>query len=738
MNEYFAHSPDKEHSIPAQTYARHVAEVSRLAAHFSKEVCSYASLDGDIFTQIVECAALYHDLGKLDRDNQLVLEGKKSERHLPINHVDAGAAYGLQKYDNGSKENSYWIVSAMIQAHHRGFKNFNKWLDENDAFFRDSEISKRTDSDLDRLLNIHRSLMPERDLLGLCKSTSAYLSVFLRVALSCLADADHTDSAVNYHNCSEYKPQIALEPTKRLKQLDEYVSNLAEDNERSRLRQEMYLASRDRQSSLNISSCDSPVGSGKTTAIMAHLLRKAETQKLRRIFVVLPFTNIITQSVNTYREALVFPGENPEEIVAELHHRADFSNLEIRHLTALWRAPIVVTTALAFFETLASNSPAALRRLHELPGSAIFVDESHAALPPRLLPLAWRWINVYAKEWSCYWLLASGSLTRFWEIDEIKDAQDYNVLEILDDDLRNKLQKYEKARIKFCYDLAPKNVEELANWITSFIGPRLVIMNTVQSAAVLADYFENRSGRNSVEHLSTALTPIDREETLKRVRQRLKNVDDNNWTLIATSCVEAGVNISFRNGFRELCSLLSLLQTSGRVNRGGEYNDSQIWSFKISETGLFKAHPQFKDSAEILKKYFEDGESISPDLSTRSIRDELIRSGKTEKYFKKLLLEEKNLNFPMIEEEFKVINADTRLVAVDKDMIEAIKNHKAIDWSELQKKSVRIWGYKLEKLRISEIAGGIYEWDRKYDSFLGVMSEILKVEKFTFGETTIY
>ena len=39
------------------------------------------------------------------------------------------------------------------------------------------------------------------------------------------------------------------------------------------------------------------------------------------------------------------------EVVAELHHRADFENENIRHLTALWRAPIIVTTAVAF-ETL--------------------------------------------------------------------------------------------------------------------------------------------------------------------------------------------------------------------------------------------------------------------------------------------------------------------------------------------------------------------------------------------------
>lgn len=122
-----------------------------------------------------------------------------------------------------------------------------------------------------------------------------------------------------------------------------------------------------------ISSCDSPVGFGKTTALMAHLLMQAQNRGLRRIFVVQPFTNIIKQSVDTYRNSLVLPGENAEVVVAELHHRADFEHNDTRYLTALWRAPIIVTTAVAFFETLASNSPATLRRLHELPGSGLML-----------------------------------------------------------------------------------------------------------------------------------------------------------------------------------------------------------------------------------------------------------------------------------------------------------------------------------------------------------------------------
>ena len=82
---------------------------------------------------------------------------------------------------------------------------------------------------------------------------------------------------------------------------------------------------------------------------MAHLLNVAKTKKLRRIFVVLPFTNIIDQSVDIYRN-LVSTGESPEKAVAAHHHKAEFEDISSRVFSFLWNAPITVTTAVQFLK----------------------------------------------------------------------------------------------------------------------------------------------------------------------------------------------------------------------------------------------------------------------------------------------------------------------------------------------------------------------------------------------------
>lgn len=529
-----------------------------------------------------------------------------------------------------------------------------------------------------------------------------------------------------YGQAPECEELPQLRAKERLAALDRYVSELGGDDERSRLRSEMYHACRNADICGSFSACDSPVGSGKTTAVMAHLLQQASGRNARRIFVVLPYTSIIQQSVDVYRKALVLPGENPEEVVAELHSRADFQDHQTRYLTSLWRAPIIVTTAVAFFETLSSSRPSALRRLHELPGSVIFVDEAHSALPLKLLPLAWRWMNVLSEEWNCYWILASGSLVRYWELDCLSEIQMAHptVSELVNPDLRKKLLAYECNRIMFRWNDRPLSRHELTEWVQQADGPRLLILNTVQSAAVIASDMCEKYGRACVEHLSTALTPEDRNRVINHVKHRLDDPSDTNWTLVATSCVEAGVDFSFKTGFREISSLLSLLQAAGRVNRHGKHTDAQMWSFSLQDDSMLTKNKSIESSSTVLCNYFENNVSIIPELSTRSMNDEISQDDRCMKKIKYLLEQEDLMQFQTLDREFEVIDNDTVPAVVDATLAKAIASGKG-DWSTLQKKSVSIRRAKVKPWNMKAIAGDVYQWTLGYDDFLGYMYGVL-------------
>lgn len=720
MRTPLAHSARKNY--PPQTYEAHVRGVCERAGKYAAEAECYSVKANGILSTIVRDSALLHDLGKLEERNQSVLcEQSRRRRHLPVDHTDAGSA-ALQKMGSG-------CAAMLVYSHHQGLPDLStEFAARGCSIFRNgnAEVRAETDAALPALLRQHEALFPRKP----NKEVQAYdgdPAVFLRMALSCLADADHGDTAAAFGQTEKAMPE--LRPQERLAALDHYVSKFGETDERSSLRRELYLSCRSAEAHSGFSVCGSPVGSGKTTAVMAHLLEQACKRNARRIFVVLPYTSIIRQSVDINRKALVLPGETPEDVVAELHSRADFEDIETRYLTALWRAPIVVTTAVAFFETLSSHNPAALRRLHELPGSLIFVDEAHSALPLRLLPLAWHWMNVLSDEWSCYWVLASGSLVRYWELQPLSGLSmpRPEIAELVRPDLQRELSRYESSRVTFRWREKPIGRKELAEWVQEAPGPRLLILNTVQSAAVIAADMAAEFGQTHVEHLSTALTPEDSGNTIDRIRRRLADPDDADWTLVATSYVEAGVDFSFRTGFREISSLLSLLQAAGRVNRHGRNTEAVMWSFSLQDDSMLPKNPALDVSAAVLRSYFQKRLPITPELSTRSMQDELVRDDSCMSAICDFAELEAAQQFRTLAQKFRVIDQKTVLAVPDDSMASAIAEGRA-SWQELQRHAVSVRKEKIVLWHLREIADGIYQWTLGYDSFLGYMHGVLLTE----------
>lgn len=714
--EYFAHSAHD--GFPAQTYLNHIQNVHDEAVRYAKEASAFAANqdDGIALVNAVANAASFHDLGKLEKENQAALFAG-NQPHLPINHTDAGTALLLQANK---------LYSAIcIMSHHRGLPDIPKEFSHGKKAFRDADIATATDSKLPELKAIHHGLFRENDAVE--QPSSGYRPVFMRMALSCLADADHGDTARHYGKESIEEKKHELRAAERLQALNTYISGLQAEDERSHLRTQVYQCCRDSKINDHVVACDSPVGSGKTTAVMAYMLSQAEKHHLRRIFVVIPFTNIISQSVKTYRQCLVLPGEDPKETVAEVHHRVDFESESVRHLSTLWRAPIIVTTAVAFFETIASNRPSTLRRLHELPGSAVFVDEAHAALPSHLLPVVWKWINCFADEWNCHWVLASGSLNRFWTIEQIATAGKRQVPDLIHNTLQCALAQYEQDRIRYLWNPLLLTSEALVEWVNSFPGPRLLIVNTVQNAAVIAKTMRKLYGRNRVEHLSTALTARDREKTLACVQQRLGDTSDCDWTLVATSCVEAGVDFSFAVGFREMASLSSLLQASGRVNRNGKMKNASMWSFGLNYVDdiLLKEHCIIKRAAVVLnKEFFEKGRPILPTSVTDSIRLELARYGERPT---NLLKDDDHLSFVQVENAFRVIDNHSVSALVQTASDKNISIHE-INREQVQMDTVQIPQYRISDWNVqSIIRDELYRWTLAYDSFLGYMAGVLNI-----------
>lgn len=736
MTELLAHSA--RYGCPTQTYEEHIRNVTTGALLRAQEMlCHYAPVGQRKPTShellaIIDDASSFHDFGKLDPGFQETLQNNRKGRNH-IRHEDVGAVKLAQ---HGAME-----AAGLVSAHHQGLVRYEferereqlaqaptQKLSLSPFRIDDTATQEATRIRMADYVRSHEALFENKrsnDAAGL----SMCGGLARRLLLSCLVDSDHSDTARHYGNELSHE-SIAPRWEERLASLNKYVEELRKKftgiktdatKLRQEIRDELYETCRDAETTHRLRSCDAVVGSGKTTAVMAHLLKVAKERNLRHIIIVLPYTNIIRQSVEVYRKALCLDGEDPALVVAEHHHQAEFKDMDLRHLTALWRAPIIVTTAVQFFETLSARHTGKLRKLHELPGSAVFLDEAHAALPAELWPQCWNWLMEWTNDWNGHLVLGSGSLAEFWRMPEFRSITEGNVdreprkpepdVRPLSDSLREKSASAEHQRIKFKTRSEALSGDKLIELVEESPGPRLVIVNTVQSAAMLANLMKG-SGKQDVLHLSTALAPVHRAIVIERIKALLRYRSD--WTLVATSMVEAGLDFSFATGFRQRCSAASLIQTGGRINRGAERGDDCVaWDFDFADTGTFPDNRTLELSKRALGELFAAGmiTAETPADLGRICLNAMKMEFKTGTQIRALepVRAEKDFDYPKVAELCRVIQSDTRTVLVDRELAAKVRIGIPVPSSEVVRHSVQVYPHKIANLGFEPVIAGSEE-----------------------------
>lgn len=706
---------------PAQFYRDHVCGVIAKVFKNLQAISPYvANEKAGLYGDILKPAATFHDFGKLNQENQDALYGKKKVKALPIEHRDAGVKYLLDDEPERPE-------ATLVYSHHRpGLPNLSDQKVSATPFRFPDAISD-SDTNLQKYLQTHINAvgkLPER----MEKKAAKLSALEYRILLSCLVDADYSDTGG--------ERLLGTEPRweERLLRMDRYIHGLQCQNpeqggERNRLRSLLYHNCKGAATKAGMEYCDGPVGTGKTTAVMVHMLKVAQAHDLRRIFVVLPYTNIISQTVEVLREAVVLDGETPEEIVAEHHHQADFEEPEYRHLAVTWTAPIIVTTAVQFFETLASNLPAKLRKLHQLPGSGIILDEYHAALPIRLMLPAWKWMTELVSQWECRICMCSATTIRFWENPAFQKQSQLGAVPLLSVEATERLNAFEQSRISF--NAWSSNIPhfhgaaELAAYLKNFHGSKIVVLSTVESAAYFTKFLYEQGC--DILHLSSALTPEDKERTIEEIKRRLHSKTERSgyWTLVATSCVECGVDFSFHYGFCELRSLQSYIQLGGRIRRNSEkeYEDAMLIAFTIVEDN-FTISSGFTDSKSVFEKMISSGKLQAVSVTeavTEAFQGECKMCGELSEA---ICNADRRREFETVAKKFRMIDEETVTAVASRELAAKINAGEPVSTKELQRGSVNLRKSILTRLGLPDGELPILS-KTQYDNYLGYMKSLV-------------
>ena len=550
---HYAHSGTPGDRSDWQTLADHLAAVERLA----RERGAVLGLG-----EAAGLAGRLHDLGKYDPNFDRVLCGES----VRVDHSTAGGRVLLDPCSGCPKPVAEALAYAIL-GHHAGLPEKSgpenstlEWRIESPAAALAPEWRVHLPADF-------RAVSAELQNHARPGKAGFDLSVAVRMLFSCLVDADYSDTAAYYDRLegrSHRRDWPALQDLLAdfRARFDAHMAGFGATTEVNRLRGE--ILSHMRAKAVlppGLFTLSVPTGGGKTLASLGFALDHAARHGHRRIIYAIPYTSIIDQTVK------VFSGLLGRENVLEHHSAIETEKLQersrdkIRQAMEDWAAPVVVTTNVQLFESLFAARPSRMRKLHNIAGSVIVLDEAQC-LPRQLLLPTLAMIDVLATHYGCTVVLCTATQPAF-DSDQLQGGglplSHERELAPAPETLAHKLR-----RVQIVQGGAMDDDALVAALRAAPQG--FVIVNSRKHALALYQAAQ-AAGLEGLIHLSTRQYPAHRREIIADIRTRLKAGQP--CRLIATSLIEAGVDLDFPAGWRAEAGLDSVIQAAGRVNREG-------------------------------------------------------------------------------------------------------------------------------------------------------------------------
>lgn len=391
--EYYAHSHPSVDRRDWHRLSEHLQDTGdRAAAFLGRLGCA----------DLGRIAGLLHDLGKYTREFQDRLAGEVGR----VDHATAGAKVALERY--GPKIGK--MLAFGIAGHHAGLANGVNGGETSALTDRLAVRISKLDPVWETQVTLPEPTWPpikprDPEALGF---SAAFLT---RMVFSALVDADFLDTEAWFADREGVRPPRGMHPSlaELSRRLDAHMSAIergAERSEVNELRREVLRHARAKAAeNPGLFTLTVPTGGGKTLTSLAFALAHALRHEKDRVIYVIPYMSIIEQTATVFREALRVDEVDPAEFVVEHHSTFDEDRVRSReardklHLAMEnWDAPIVVTTAVQFFESLFARRSSRCRKLHNIANSVVVLDEAQTLPLPVLRPCV-ATIDELARNW---------------------------------------------------------------------------------------------------------------------------------------------------------------------------------------------------------------------------------------------------------------------------------------------------------------------------------------------------
>jgi CRISPR-associated endonuclease/helicase Cas3 len=514
-------------------------------------------------------AGLWHDLGKYRPRFQHYIRqasGFEADAHIKgeagkAPHSTAGAVLATDRFGPAGR-----VLAYLIAGHHAGLADWYGGLEVRlvNADSR-AELSESLAANPPAELLDASAFKPD---LRAIPGGKGGFSLWVRMLFSALVDADFLDTE-RYMDPDKFALRNQWPALSELAHLfDTHMAKLAAaapSTPVNALRADILRQCREKAPAApGLFSLTVPTGGGKTLSGMAFALEHARAHGKRRVIHVIPYTSIIEQTADIFRSIF-------GEAVIEHHSNAESDPERENHASRLacenWDAPVVVTTNVQFFESLFAARTSRCRKLHNLVGSVVILDEAQL-LPPEFLQPMLDVLNLLTQHYGVSVVLSTAtqpalSTRAYFDARQNLRGLD-NVREIIDDP-DTLYTKLERVQVRLPPDWqARTDWSQLALELAAH-DSALAIVNTRADARALWEQMQMH-GKGTL-HLSALMCGAHRSRVIADIKVRLKVGVPTR--VVSTQLVEAGVDVDFPVVFRALAGLDSIAQAAGRCNREG-------------------------------------------------------------------------------------------------------------------------------------------------------------------------
>lgn len=576
----------------------HLNKVAWWTAKFACEMFALDSTERKSAWDWGYLAGLWHDLGKFPEKWQTYLNAKSDihsdEASGKVDHSTAGAQHAVK-----ASPILGHLLGYMIAGHHSGL------LDgvSNNA----CQASRLLKNDLPDWGNAPDEITSEAvpPLPAFLERDPFSIGLFTHMIFSSLVDADFlaTEAFMNpaQAKARNLAPESSLAEICKLidARIDRFGSPAPSDEVNIQRRAVVNDCRAAAVNAPGIFSLTVPTGGGKTLSSLSFALRHALAHGQRRVIYVVPFTSIIEQNAEVIREILA-PLETASFTPLIEHHSSlspDKENTQLRLAAENWDAPVVITTAVQFYESLFAAKTSRCRKLHNIANSVVILDEAQS-LPVDFLSPCLRVLQELADHYHTSVVLCTATQPAVhYDTAEfpigLKDCR-----EIIGDTgaLFAALKRVEVETLGDVSDAVL--CKRLANHLQV-----LCIVNRRKHAQQLFHLLGEAEGNY---HLSALMCPEHRSRILAKVRVRL--CEGLPVRLISTQLIEAGVDVDFPVVYRTLAGLDSIAQAAGRCNRNGKLpSPGQTYVFRPEDQ---RGETYFRETAQVAHQLLD----LHPDL----------------------------------------------------------------------------------------------------------------------------